>query len=371
MITKKAYRDVTSQIFAAALDPSAWGTALGSVARLIPGAKLHIFAHDIEARRNLGLINSGHEDVWIKRYIDHYAALNPYPQFADEFRYGEVRTLESTLPHEEIRDTEYYNDWIKPQGDLITGTGMVLSNEPASLCVVGTLQPRRHADRLDALAMSVMKELSPIFLQAWRLCGTTAARAFDRGEVIEEISGEIVLAVDASHRLIHANGAAEQALQKGDWVTVDANGRVRLSEPEADMQLAFMLRAIDRDEAVSPAWRLLRDRDRMANVDLLPMSPDGIADTAAAMRLGLFRPAVMICIAPQKKRARPSWDEEYGLTEAETAVARYLALGHSLEDIAELREVSLHTIRNQIKSAMSKCGVSRQSQLVARILRNE
>nr|WP_286189843.1 LuxR C-terminal-related transcriptional regulator [Labrenzia sp. R4_2] len=48
--------------------------------------------------------------------------------------------------------------------------------------------------------------------------------------------------------------------------------------------------------------------------------------------------------------------------EADTAL--YLAEGMTAAEIAESREVSIHTVRNQIKAALSKCGCRRQADLV-------
>jgi DNA-binding CsgD family transcriptional regulator len=372
VIAGQTYRDVTSRIFAAAIEPSHWQDALDAVADLIPGAKLHLFAHDIEERRNLGLFGSGHDPEFIRSYIDYYAALNPYPAFADQFSKVEVRTLESSIPYSDLAHTEYFQDWIRPQEDLRTGTGMVLSNEPASLCVVGTLQPWRHAEVLDPLAMEVMTDLAPVFQQAWRLCGSTAARAFDTGAVVSGISGEIVLALNANRRIAHLNGAGETALVEGRWLTADHAGRVHLTNAEADRRLGLLLARIGGDERLEASQFVLRDRNGAADVDLLPLSPDAIGDWTAALRLGLLRPAVMLCLTPRRvKSGLPAWAGRAGLSPMETGVVRALSSGLSAREIAERRDVSIHTIRNQIKSAMAKCGVSRQSQLVALVLRNE
>ena len=372
MIAGQAYRDVTSRIFAAAIEPSRWQEALDAVARLIPGAKMHIFAHDIEERRNLGLFGSGHDPEFIRSYIEHYAALNPYPAFADHFSKVEVRTLESSIPHRELAHTEYYQDWIRPQEDLRTGTGMVLSNEPASLCVVGTLQPWRHAEALDPLAMEVMTDLAPVFAQAWRLCGSTAARAFDTGTVVTGISGEIVLVLNANRRIAHLNGAGETALVEGRWLTADHAGRVHLTDVEADRRLGQLLARIGGDDRLEAPHFVLRDKTGAADVDLLPLTPEAIGDWTAALRLGLLRPAVLMCLTPRRaKSGLPAWADRAGLSPIETGVVSALSSGLSPREIAERREVSIHTIRNQIKSAMAKCGVSRQSQLVALALRDE
>lgn len=52
-----------------------------------------------------------------------------------------------------------------------------------------------------------------------------------------------------------------------------------------------------------------------------------------------------------------------GLSEAEAAVVRELLEGRSPREIARLRAVSVHTVRNQIRSVHRKLGVSNISEL--------
>lgn len=54
----------------------------------------------------------------------------------------------------------------------------------------------------------------------------------------------------------------------------------------------------------------------------------------------------------------------YDLTRAETEVANGLLMGYSPEEIGCLRRVSTSTVRQQVKSMLSKTGTSRQSDMV-------
>lgn len=54
----------------------------------------------------------------------------------------------------------------------------------------------------------------------------------------------------------------------------------------------------------------------------------------------------------------------HGLTTAESRIAVRLFEGKTPGEIAELRRVSIHTVRAQMKSLFRKCGVRTQSQLV-------
>jgi len=58
----------------------------------------------------------------------------------------------------------------------------------------------------------------------------------------------------------------------------------------------------------------------------------------------------------------------YELTRAEARLAAALANGQSLDDVAERFDVSLHTVRSQLKACFRKTGASRQAELVKLVL---
>ena len=54
---------------------------------------------------------------------------------------------------------------------------------------------------------------------------------------------------------------------------------------------------------------------------------------------------------------------QFGLTRSEAEVAVALSAGQIITEIAALRAVSVHTVRNQVKSALSKTNSRRQAEL--------
>jgi DNA-binding CsgD family transcriptional regulator len=59
----------------------------------------------------------------------------------------------------------------------------------------------------------------------------------------------------------------------------------------------------------------------------------------------------------------------FGLTRSEALLANALVNGRTLQQIAVAHNVSLNTIRTQLKSVLIKTGTNRQSELVALLLR--
>lgn len=59
--------------------------------------------------------------------------------------------------------------------------------------------------------------------------------------------------------------------------------------------------------------------------------------------------------------------EDFGLTPAETDIVLRLNSGENTSAIAKGRGASIHTVRNQLKTAMVKIGVRRQVDVVRQV----
>lgn len=59
----------------------------------------------------------------------------------------------------------------------------------------------------------------------------------------------------------------------------------------------------------------------------------------------------------------------FGLTRAEASITSWLVSGRSIDEYAQYRGISLETVRSQLKTVLSKTGMSRQAQLVAALAR--
>jgi len=64
-----------------------------------------------------------------------------------------------------------------------------------------------------------------------------------------------------------------------------------------------------------------------------------------------------------------SLKSDFSLTERESQVVLGFSSGKDIHMLAQENSVSEHTIRNQLKSSMSKMGVHRQAELVGLVLK--
>ena len=83
------------------------------------------------------------------------------------------------------------------------------------------------------------------------------------------------------------------------------------------------------------------------------------------------RPKVLVLIsdpAADASRRQRHWQQAFGLTVAETALADALLAGEDLAAIAHRTHRSVNTLRSHRARLMAKTGVSRQSELVRLLL---
>ena len=76
---------------------------------------------------------------------------------------------------------------------------------------------------------------------------------------------------------------------------------------------------------------------------------------------------MVVLIDPDSKTRTPEVNLRtvFRLTEAEARLATQLALGESLENLADQFGIAKETARSQLKSIFTKTGVHRQAELVA------
>lgn len=132
--------------------------------------------------------------------------------------------------------------------------------------------------------------------------------------------------------------------------------------------LATAIEAASRDRRVSSAASHVvivhgPDGTQPLVLDIIPLPNRTLISAFEARVLVLVRGVG----ANGDRRRSALLQSAYGMTTAETEIALQLTQGKLPEAIARQRNVSVGTVRTQIKALLAKAGVSRQVELVARL----
>jgi DNA-binding CsgD family transcriptional regulator len=359
-------------LYGAAVEPRLWSPALERLADLTGGNAAWLSRLSLEDGRGSSVIPRIDPD-YRARYLAYFADLNPFGKTPDPRRYLSTWELKVTtddmwMPKDELTALEYYNDFLAPQ-DVHSFAMVRVAVRDLDVCSVTINRPRsKGAFSTDELDLA--RRLQPHLIRAYELTEklSIAGLMTDGMAAALDQTPFGVFLLDDTGRLQRANRAAERLLSSLGGVCL-LHGRLTASQPEAARKLnALIATAASPDRSLraggSMTLRVASDRAPLS-VTVAPIRSE---------RLPVFdhRPSVVVCINDPEAEQAISAQQViglYGLTAAEARVAAGLMSGVSSRDIAATHGVSIHTVRHQLQSMLEKTGASRQSELVAMLMR--
>jgi DNA-binding CsgD family transcriptional regulator len=355
-------RPIMTTAYAAAADPALWPKVLEGLIEAFDARQgvLHLSmgdgrppltaVHDLDPSRMADYLRYYHvHDLWRLRA----------PAGGGVWRGPEM------VPVKELLRSEWYNDFLRPQGIFHTLSGAF----PGGHSFISLFRPRRHADFAKRAARSY-GDIFPAIRQAaelGRLLAETQARAAGLSAALECLPLGILL-VDGDGRVLAANRVAEMMLAESDGL-VTRRARLGAAATDDGKALAEAVRkaaATSSGDGLHPGAALtIRRRDRrplLARVSPLP--PPAFAAAAAGAR------ALIVISDPER---RPSVASDlltglYGLTPREAELATELAAGRSLAEAAGCLRITQETARAYLKQVFLKTGTRRQAELVTLVL---
>jgi DNA-binding CsgD family transcriptional regulator len=297
---------------------------------------------------------------WMARYPE-FAASDPWLQAAlAPGRQNQTIRGDMFVSDAEFENSVVYNEWVRAQGDdTFNGMGACLTS-PWGFGLISVHRGRgarpfkaAEAARLDVNLGALQKVL--------RLRGEMASlrrKSQAAKGALDELATPVLI-VGADGRLMQANAAAEEVLQWADGLSLKA-GRLVASSAQCGTRL---------NAAIGQATR---SREPSISYVSIGRGPDLAPYLVTAVPLlGRGGPALAMLIFRDPDRDAPISTDRlrafFGLSAAEAAVALDLARGRIAPEIAALRGVSAHTLKAQLRSIAAKLGVSRQSEIAAKI----
>ena len=195
----------------------------------------------------------------------------------------------------------------------------------------------------------------------------------DLGPALDSVSAAMFL-LDFKGKPLHLNAAAGRMMRFDRVLSLDQFGVLKAERQQDKIRLARLI--IDRDGQVTNVARLLAHDGRRAFVAwsvLVPAAEIEVSDQASRVDETFIREArVLLLIVPTDRTCvipAEAIERGFGLTVTESRLVAALVRGASLNEHASAAGVSAKTARNQLASVFGKCGVARQSELVAMVLR--
>ncbi|WP_299346552.1 LuxR C-terminal-related transcriptional regulator [uncultured Maritalea sp.] len=245
---------------------------------------------------------------------------------------------------------------------------MVVARNSARAVVLGANIRRIDKDQVNDNWVDTVKALAPHIRQAFSMSTIVGQDKFDRlagmqGQARKGVSA--VLVVSAQANLIYANETAHGFLDDNKIIATGLGGADRFVDVNCALQFRTALEGLK--ENAPNVSRICLDVDvalgpyevRMAKLD--PFDPP------IPFSISIGEPALLVTIGRQlpNDNALANLQSKFSLTFAEAAVIDGFSAGKPLRAISEEKQVSIHTVRNQMKAAMAKLGVRSQIELMA------
>jgi DNA-binding CsgD family transcriptional regulator/PAS domain-containing protein len=367
---------LVASVYDAALQPSRWRDflselvfATGSTTGLIWGHDFSQRSVTVPGRTSDALFASvGFSELALAQFESYYGALNVWLQDPALHVGGTVVHGEMMFPNSQLKKTEYWTDWLRPQDIFHTSAAIVERTPDRSLNA--TVCRPESAGPYSAQELGLLAELMP-HLQT----GFALHRRLRDLDVLAGASTAVldrmplgVALFDEAGALIHHNTRAAQLLEGAADMLSVRGGRLVCSRPRENDKLAALLRAAVRTGvaecgSAGGAVRLQHSGGDTLHLFVTPLpSWSGPFGLRAAAAVFLSRPGTGV--GPLARALQ----KVYQMTPAECRLTEALVNGLSPKEYCAQAEVSISTVRTQIRSATAKVGARRQMDLVRTVL---
>lgn len=374
----EAFAALSARLFAAAADPAQWTPFMDAFSQACGGISTHLVGHDARVGQAVAVAYSHFAPEAVQSYLTHYAALNPWAKAYALAAPGVPFAAEALCSRAQLERTEFWADWVRPQEDIAAGAGMVLLRDADRVFAIGGNIRRRDEARLQPRWMRLLGLLGPLMQHALEMNRTLALGRVELAarSLAGAVAPPAVLLLDTHGHVRHANAAAQALLGHGAGLRLAPGDRLQLPQPH-QARLAQALRALDAPGRAPPQALHLHLRTPGLppvewEVRTAPLEPERLDTPLPALLPARGQPCLLLTFTPRTPAAAARdpaahMVQAWRLPAAEAAVAALLAQGLTAPEIAERRNVSLHTVRAQIKSALARTGARRQQDLLRRL----
>ncbi|HTV32057.1 MAG TPA: helix-turn-helix transcriptional regulator [Methylocella sp.] len=346
------------RIYESSLVPELWPAVLEDLSRLSEaiGGSLFITRADVLTWTASPAVRDRAAQIvkeglyWRGQFVTR--ALNArYPGFMTD--------LDLFTP-EEIDEEPIYRDFWRPLGiGFAVGTCIPLPTDESVNILMSRLATRGPIERA---IVQRLDQLRPHLARSVLLSARLQLERAQAASATLAALGLPALVLGEQGKVLAANRLIEGLTSLLQW---RAHDRVALQDKAADQLLREAIASInENEEGDHPRVRSFPVRDtgtdakRVAHVIPVRLSARDIFVHCSAV---LVLTPVSLPQAPPIELVQSLFD----LTPAEARVARNLAAGKTVEDMASDGGLSPNTIRSQVRGVLTKTGCSRQAEVIA------
>jgi DNA-binding CsgD family transcriptional regulator len=359
-----------SQAYDCIFEPEGWSDVLHSLAQLVGGDTGLVYVKSrICGARTLFTSRDFDPSYNIASYLSYYESRSPLIGFYQREPEGRVRPLGGYAFSTEFRETEFFQDWIRPQGygDML-GAHLVRTSQHYAWMSI------RRPEKRGVYSAAEIRAAACLGGHLGRVIKLSLKLAMDRNVTEHaraslDVVGFGVLIVDAREKILLANRSAQAILSAGSGLR-SHRGRLACERTEDGAVLR------DAIHTASQPWTARggivvdfcvhrRTNHRPLTVHVLPVSSNSAWRSFAPSSAV----AILFVIDPLASVANlDTFASAYGLTVAERRVLREVAQGGGLVDAARKLAIAVPTARTHLQHIFEKTDVNTQAELIRLVM---
>jgi DNA-binding CsgD family transcriptional regulator len=360
---------VVDRLYAAALDPAIWPSALDAVTRAMKAGHTILIAE-----------GDGSAPIMVADRVDDRALAQLIcaggqgllgPLDFGRLPLGALIKRRAIVPDDQFLGSAYYNDIIRPLNGF---NSAFFRQYRTPIGFTLAVCRGRGVEDFAEDELVVLRTLLPHLTNAVELTYRLAAaqsRTRSLAHLLDQLEGGVIV-TDAAARPLFLNKRAEHIVGERDGLTIERAGLAAATWSDTRrlrQAIAALADArnglIENGRAGSERRRLRIDRPSLRPPLMLTLVP--IARLGAATMSGIA-PDVAIflkALASPVRIDRSAVSDAFGLTRREAEIAAMIGEGCHLEGIAAAPEVNIATVRSHLKRVFSKTDTHRQSALAS------
>jgi DNA-binding CsgD family transcriptional regulator len=303
-------------------------------------------------------------------YAGTFARIDPYflrASAAGWIRAGTIGLGEELIPLQELRRTEFYNEFARHH-DYLGGLSAVVAADESVFSVVSLC--RRKERGFGTAEMKFMRLLLPHFrraLQVHRRFAEAIGLEVSFAEMLNQLRTGAIL-IRPADLVWFVNDSARDTLNEQDGLTID-HGVLRAARAEDHASLRALVRGITTGTAADPSSGGVLQVRRPSGRRPLQLTVSRLPSRAGTLGIPAAC-AVVFVIDPERVReADPELLRRlYGLTRMEAEIARLLLQDKNVREIADRLGIRQNSVRFHLKHLFVKTETRRQSELVSLLM---
>jgi len=366
--------DLVGCIYEAAIDPSHWNEFVATLERVYPDSRVTLFGHENGCPTASLSVAKNFAASDVRDYASYFVSRSPYIARSPALPVMQAFHYDMLIGDEELKRTEYYNDYLRPRRLGHYGTGLLIERQGPREMVpprgtVLSLADHKNDEARRARQLRLLDLLAPHLQRALRLHRTVAAEraTADAAHAALDQWAHAAAVFDSLGRVVTFNLAAETLFKRADGIWIGRGGQL-CSVDEAKTRAVEL--------AVRGCAAMATGSDRAAELDgiVLPRPSGGpplrvmvwpLTGASGSMPEGRGAVLMVIFDPAQVQRTPVGWlAKQYGLSPSEQRLTDAIVNGMPLAEAAEHLAIRLSTARTRLKTIQTKTNCHRQVDLV-------